>query len=90
MLILWQATLDAAPEQPYEPGISVSGRYGDYRVSVGGKGMTYAGEDVSGLPTAIEFDAGSLVLTAFGRSNSGTVRGGMSVAERFLNQFFRI
>jgi hypothetical protein len=31
-----------------------------------------------------------MVLTAFGRSNSGTVRGDLDVADRFLNLFFRI
>ena len=36
------------------------------------------------------FDAGSLVLCAFGRCNTGTVRGDMDLAERYLNSFFRI
>ena len=30
------------------------------------------------------------MLTAFGRINSGTVRGDMAAAERYLNLFFRI
>ena len=38
----------------------------------------------------IDFDAGSLVLTTFGRSNSGTVRGDADLADRFLNLFYRI
>jgi hypothetical protein len=38
----------------------------------------------------IEFDAGSLVLRTFGRSNTGTVRGDMGIADRFLNLFFPI
>ena len=38
----------------------------------------------------IEFDPGSFVLTAFGRSNAGTIRGDVAVADRFLNLFFRI
>jgi hypothetical protein len=42
------------------------------------------------MPAVIEFDPGSFVLTAFGRSNSGTVRGDAAVGERFLNSFFRI
>ena len=42
------------------------------------------------LPALIEFDAGSLVLTAFGRGNFGTVRGDAAAAERYLNLFFRI
>jgi hypothetical protein len=45
---------------------------------------------VSGLPAVIEFDPGTLVLTAFGRVNAGTIRGGRVVADQFLNSFFRI
>jgi hypothetical protein len=45
---------------------------------------------VDDLPAVIEFDPGSFVLTAFGRSNSGTIRGDIAVADRFLNLFFRI
>ena len=41
------------------------------------------------MPAVIEFDPGSLVLTAFGR-NAGTIRGDRAVADRFLNSFFRI
>jgi hypothetical protein len=38
----------------------------------------------------IDFDAGSLVLTAFGRVNGGNIRGDQALAERFLNLFYRI
>jgi hypothetical protein len=30
------------------------------------------------------------VLTAFGRSNAGTIRGEVGPADRYLNLFFRI
>ena len=53
-------------------------------------GLSYAQEDVSGMPAVIEFDPGSLVLTAFGRMNAGTIRGDRAVADKFLNSFFRI
>ena len=91
MFILWQATAEPTDE-PVATGVRVSGRNGgDYAVSVGPEGMAYeAGADVSGLPAVIEFDPGSLVLTAFGRVNTGTIRGDRAVAERFLNSFFRI
>jgi hypothetical protein len=59
-------------------------------VSIGPGGLSYAQEDVSGLPAVLEFDAGSLVLTAFGRMNAGTIRGDRAVADQFLNSFFRI
>jgi len=38
----------------------------------------------------IEFDAGGLVLAAFGRANAGTVRGDTALANRFLNMFHSI
>ena len=52
--------------------------------------LSYAQEPVDDLPTVLEFDPGSFVLTAFGRSNAGTVRGDATVADRYLNMFFRI
>ena len=59
-------------------------------VNITSEGLSYAQEDVSGMPAVIEFDPGSLVLTAFGRVNAGTIRGDRAVAGRFLNSFFRI
>jgi hypothetical protein len=38
----------------------------------------------------LEFDAASFVLTVFGRSNAGTIRGDAALAEQHLNLFFRI
>ena len=52
--------------------------------------MSYEPGDIESLPAFIEFDAGSLVLTTFGRINAGTVRGDTALAERFLSSFFRI
>jgi hypothetical protein len=72
-------------------GVRVSGRNAvDYLVNITSEGLGYAREDVSGMPAVIEFDPGSLVLTAFGRMNAGTIRGDRAVADRFLNSFFRI
>ena len=94
MLILWQATVDRQPSvEPCEVGIRVSGQNGGtWRVRVGPDGLTYAPaeEEAADLPAVIEFDPGSFVLTAFGRSNSGTIRGDKQLAERYLNLFFRI
>jgi uncharacterized protein (TIGR03083 family) len=92
MFAIWQGTVrtDAVAE-PFTIGIRVGGRNaGDYRVSVSDQGLTYEPGEIETLPCYIEFDAGSLVLTAFGRSNSGTVRGDLGLAERYLNLFFRI
>jgi uncharacterized protein (TIGR03083 family) len=89
MFVLWQYTI-SQPE-PCELGIRITSgpNAGDTRVSVGPEGMTYGPGDVSDL-TVIEFDPGSFVLTAFGRSNSGTIRGDRAVADAYLNLFFRI
>jgi uncharacterized protein (TIGR03083 family) len=92
MFSLWQATTEVAPDaEAFAVGIRVSGRNAvDYLVNITGDGLSYAQEDVSGLPVVIEFDPGSLVLTTFGRVNAGTIRGDRAVADRFLNSFFRI
>ncbi|MFI7703794.1 maleylpyruvate isomerase family mycothiol-dependent enzyme [Nonomuraea sp. NPDC049480] len=93
MFVLWQSTIrkEADLTTPFELGIRVGGvNGGDFRVSVGPDGMTYQMGSLDGLPTLIEFDAGSMVLTTFGRSNAGTVRGDLTIADRYLNLFFRI
>jgi uncharacterized protein (TIGR03083 family) len=92
MFIIWQNTIRPdADMAPFSVGITVTGRNaGSFRVSIGPDGMAYEPGDVSDLPAVIDFDSGSLVLTAFGRCNTGTVRGDQAVAERFLNLFYRI
>ncbi len=92
MFAIWQGTVrtDAVTE-PGRIGIRVSGRNaGDYRISVDEKGLTYEPGNIDELPCLIEFDAASMVLTAFGRGNFGTVRGDFAQAEQYLNLFFRI
>ena len=92
MFILWQATTEPlADGEAFAVGVRVSGRNAvDYLVNITAEGLSYAREDVSGMPAVIEFDPGTLVLTAFGRVNAGTIRGDRAVADRFLNSFFRI
>jgi uncharacterized protein (TIGR03083 family) len=94
MFILWQATARVVPSdtEPTEIGIQVTSGHnaGTWRVNAAPQGMSYAPGTIDDLPTVIEFDPGSFVLTAFGRSNSGTIRGDVDTAERFLNFFFRI
>jgi hypothetical protein len=92
MFVLWQSTVRAdADLTPMQLGIRVSGRNGgDFRISVDEKGMSYEPGDLSDLSTVLDFDPGSLVLTTFGRSNAGTVRGDHAIADRFLNMFFAI
>ncbi len=92
MFIIWQATVKPdADMSPFTIGIRVSGRNGgDTRVTVSESGMSYEAGDISDLPAVIEFDPASLVLTAFGRINGGTVSGDTALADRFLNLFYRI
>lgn len=93
MFVLWMYTIRAdADLSPFELGIRVTGGHnaGDYRVSITPDGMTYGPGAIDDLPCVLEFDAAGLVLTAFGRCNTGTVRGDAAIADRFLNLFFRI
>jgi uncharacterized protein (TIGR03083 family) len=92
MFAIWQGTVRTeAVTESGQIGIRVTGRNaGDYRVSVSDQGLTYEPGEIDTLPALIEFDAGSMVLTAFGRGNFGTVRGDFAAAERYLNLFFRI
>jgi uncharacterized protein (TIGR03083 family) len=92
MFAIWQGTVRAETvTDPFTIGVRVTGRNaGDYRVSVSGDGLTYETGEIESLPAYLEFDAASLVLRAFGRTNGGTVRGDIDLADRFLNLFFSI
>src|SRR5207249_1621672 len=92
MFVLWKYTTTAAEGDPIQVGIRITSgeNAGDTRVTCGPGGMDYEPGDAGDLPTVIEFDPGSFVLTAFGRSNAGSVRGDMALADRYLNGFFRI
>lgn len=92
MFVLWQyTTRPVTPDDACEIGIRITSgpNAGDTRVALTEKGFSYAPGAADGL-TVLEFDPGSFVLTAFGRSNAGTIRGDRAVADRFLNIFFRI
>jgi uncharacterized protein (TIGR03083 family) len=91
MFVLWQATTSPQEGQDCEVGIRITSgpNAGDTRVTIGEAGLQYAAGPVDDI-TTLEFDPGSFVLTAFGRSNSGTIRGERAVADRYLNHFFRI
>ena len=92
MFVLWQYTTNpVSPEGVCEIGIRITSgsNAGDTRISLTEDGFSYAAGETDDL-TVLEFDPGSFVLTAFGRSNAGTIRGDRAVADRFLNIFFRI
>lgn len=93
MFVIWAGTMRATEDtEPFSIGVRVTTgpNAGDSRITVSSDGMTYEQGDVSDLPTVVEFDPGSFVLTAFGRFNGGTVRGDKDLADRFLGMFFRI
>jgi uncharacterized protein (TIGR03083 family) len=93
MFVLWQATTDVSRlgGETLEVGVRVSGRNaGTYRVAVTGEGMTYEPGSGDDLPVLIDFDPASLVLTAFGRTSSGTPYGDLEAARKFAGLFFRI
>lgn len=90
MFVLWKYTTGAKDRCELGIRITSGPNAGDTRVTVGPDGMDYVAGEVSDLPTVLEFDPGSFVLTAFGRSNAGTIRGDRAVADRYLNLFFRI
>jgi uncharacterized protein (TIGR03083 family) len=93
MFVLWQATTDASRlgDESLQVGVRVSGRNaGTYRVTVTGEGMAYEPGSADDLPVLIDFDPASLVLTAFGRTCSGTPYGDLDAARKFAGLFFRI
>jgi uncharacterized protein (TIGR03083 family) len=93
MFIVWQSTTTVPDDaEPFTLGVRVTTgpNAGDYRLSVAPSGMSYEAGRLDDLPATLEFDPGSFVLTAFGRCNAGTLRGDRRLADRFLNQFFRI
>src|SRR5262249_25394868 len=69
MFIIWQSPVRPSADLPPSPtGAPVSGRNGgSSRVSIPDKGLAYEPGEVDALPAVIDFDAGGLVLTAFGR-----------------------
>ena len=91
MFVLWQYTTAATADDACEIGIRLTSgpNAGDTRITIGDGGLQYAPGSIDDL-TVLEFDPGSFVLTAFGRSNAGTIRGDRAVADRYLNVFFRI
>ena len=92
MFVLWQYTSNpVAAADACEVGIRITSgpNAGDTRVAVSPDGFSYRPGEIDDVPV-LEFDPGSFVLTTFGRSNAGTIRGDQTIAFRYLNLFFRI
>ena len=90
--IVWSATHNCgADTEPFEIGVRVTGRNGgDTRLRVGPEGVAFEPADIEGCPAMLEFDSGTLVLTAYQRMNGGTSRGDPVLIDRFRNLFFKI
>jgi hypothetical protein len=95
MFVLWQGTVDAdrLGDDEVNVGVRFSGRNGGtYHVQVSKEGYSYAPVEPDNLdaPAVIEFDAASLVLTAYERMHGGTAYGDRAMADRYRSIFFTI
>ncbi len=90
--LLWSATADTiSVDSPYAIGVRTTGRNGgDTRFDVSDKGVQFAPGDLDECQAILEFDPGTLVLTAYGRINAGTVRGDQHLAGSFRSLFVSI
>jgi len=91
--VLWTATAKVGPDtKPMDLGVRIlSGQNaGETRISVRPEGLTTSDESIADVPTVIEFDPASFVLTAYGRTNAGTLHGDRDLGHEFLDGFFRI
>ncbi|GAB6987223.1 maleylpyruvate isomerase N-terminal domain-containing protein [Nocardioides pyridinolyticus] len=91
--VLWTATAKVGPEtKPMDLGVRIlSGENaGETRICVRPEGLTTSTDSIGDVPTTIDFDPASFVLTAYGRMNAGTVHGDRDLGHAFLDGFFRI
>ena len=90
--LLWSATADTTSvDSPYAIGVRTTGlNGGDIRFDVSDKGVQFAPGDLDECQATLEFDPGTLVLTAYGRINAGTVRGDQHLASSFRSLFVSI
>jgi uncharacterized protein (TIGR03083 family) len=91
--VLWTATAKVGPHtKPMELGVRITSgeNAGDTHISVGPDGLATSTDSIADVPTVIEFDPASFVLTAYGRMNAGTVHGDRDLGHEFLDGFFRI
>ena len=91
--VLWSATAKVGPDtRPMELGVRITSgeNAGDTHITVGPEGLTTSSDSIDDVPTVIDFDPASFVLTAYGRMNAGTVHGDRELGHEFLDGFFRI
>jgi uncharacterized protein (TIGR03083 family) len=92
VFLVWATTADTTSvDAPYTIGIRTTGRNGgDTRVNVSADGFWSAAGEIDTCPAILGFDPATLVLTAYGRINGGTVRGDEQLASRFRSLFVSI
>src|SRR5262249_5415578 len=90
--LLWTATADtSAVPQPYSIGIRTTGpNGGDTRFTIASQGIGFAAATIDDCDAVLELDPGTLVLTAYGRVNAGTIRGDPRCAANFRSLFTAI
>jgi uncharacterized protein (TIGR03083 family) len=91
--LLWGATADTTSvDSSYAVGIRTSGQNaGDTRVEVSEQGLRFASDGgLDECQAILEFDPATLVLSAYGRVNAGTVRGDRRIASSFRSLFVSI
>jgi uncharacterized protein (TIGR03083 family) len=89
VFLLWSVTaVPRANSEPYAVGIRTSGRNARaVRADVTPDGVQFTNASVDDCRTIVEFDPASLVLTAYGRVNAGTIHGEPEAARDFLSRF---
>ncbi len=92
VFLLWWATANTTTvESPYTIGIRTTGHNGgDTRCDISQHGVQFAPANIDDCSTILEFDPATLVLTAYGRINAGTVRGDPQLATNFRSLFVSI
>jgi uncharacterized protein (TIGR03083 family) len=92
VFLFWWATADTSSVgAPYAIGIRTTGHNGgDTRFDVTREGLQFTSADIDACDAILELDPASLVLTAYNRINSGTVRGDPRVASNFRSLFISI
>ena len=90
--LLWWATADTSSVvEPYAIGIRTTGvNGGDTRFDVSPTEVRFAAGAIDDCDASLELDPGSLVLTAYNRINTGTVRGDERLVTTFRSLFVAI
>jgi uncharacterized protein (TIGR03083 family) len=92
VFLLWRATADTSSvKAPYAIGIRTTGHNGgDTRFDVTDGGLRFAPANIDNCAAILDFDPATLLLTAYGRVNGGTVRGDRQLATNFRSLFVSI